>query len=167
MVSLLRFPGEQSLRRRLVSCFFVRMKPHWILQLTKMPLPPPPDTPQGHGAGRTAHTAPSTMVSRAFIQEGRACEVCVTGTVRGSLNSSLLQGSFFVRMKTSCWSHLTGPLVSCIRQAGGCVVKEQGPSDLFLSPIGERFVPQGQGVLKSPDFTVIQAQAWARPGALG
>ena len=109
--------------------------------------------------------APSTVVSRAFIQEGAGRVKSVTGTLRGSVTAQISPMKV-LRLKTSCWSDLIGPLESCIHQAGGRVVKVQGPSDLFLSPIGERFVPRGAGT-NSPDFRVTQAQAWARPRALG
>ena len=53
------------------------------------------------------------------------------------------------------------------------MVKVQGPSDLCLSPTGERFVPREGGLLNSPDFRVTQAHGhvpglWAeRKGRAG
>lgn len=100
MISLFRFPREQSLSRRLISCCSVRVQ-----------------------APRSA----------------AACWISWT--------------TFWEASQAASISEVDG--------------KEEGSSDLFPSPVGERFVLGAGGGLKCSRLQGYTGRVWAHPRALG
>ena len=63
-------------------------EPHWILQLTKIPLPPPQTPLKDVGReGQYTDGAQHHGLQGLYSGRHRACKVCLAGTLRGSVTA--------------------------------------------------------------------------------